>query len=475
VTAPALLGAEPLPLATPHARSDRAPIEDFLRIARADRATMIAEMPPAEALVLLTSWRLWARPKQLAPPGNWQVWLNMSGRGYGKTRTGAEWCHEQAEHNPIGRGCLIGATAGDARDIMIEGESGLLATARPNFRPRYNPSRRQIEWPNGALAKIFTAEEPERLRGPQHGWGWGDEWCAFKYPQEAWDQAMFGLRLGARPQLCVTTTPKPIKLLVDLLAEAIPCWELRHAPEGSEILARAIPTVVTTGSSYENVANLSESWYNRTIKPYEGTRLGDQEIWAKLLKDVEGALWTMALIELDRIKLADTAKVPEMRRIVVSCDPAVTMKKNSNETGIVVAGKGVNGHAYIFADASGKHSPDAWAKKLVELFDRHKADRVIAEVNQGGDLVESTLRTVDAIRRVPYRGVHATRGKVTRAEPVAALYEQHKVHHVGTFGLLESQMTTWVPDSALASPDRMDALVWAITDLMLKGQGVYVA
>lgn len=689
------------------------------------RAEYVAALTNDEALALLYDWRVWARPKQLAPPGKWTTWLNLAGRGYGKTKVGAEWIHQKAKTSTTGRGALIGITYSDIVDTMIEGEAGLLATATPDWRPVFKRQKGRVIYPNGAQCKCFTAEKPRRLRGPQHefcfvagtpvrmadgsrrsiesivvgdvvatrrgpcrvravghraaplararfgngaeligtsdhpilvkgrGWValselrlrdnvclWRDDgrstqratsiatkqepsytstaWCgkngagqspqdgtsiiatataptieleisprsrhwpigestrcrarsigalnaigpsarsaslatarraasggrlrfagssgtpratadaagevslvalgttvvsdvsilgragtvynlsvegaeeyfandvlvhncwideigAFQYPREVYDMTNFGLRIGAQPQMCITTTPKPIELLIELLKDAVLCWDLREAQPGSEILERSIGCVVTTGTSYENRANLSDEWYNRTIKPYEGTRLGDQELLGKLLTDVPGALWNAELIDRTRIKLVEgrLPDLPHFTRIVVACDPAVSTAKASNETGIILAARAENGHAYVIKDHSGRYSPNTWAQKLVDLYNDHDADRIIGEVNNGGDLIEVALRTVDP--NVAYKAVRATKGKMVRAEPIAALYEQGKVHHVGTFGLLESQMCTWVPDSGLASPDRMDAAVWALTDLMLKGQGVFVA
>lgn len=452
-------------------QANAALITELLRLPEADRVRVVMGLSPSEATAILYDWRVWARPKQLRPPGRWQTWLNMAGRGYGKTRVGAEFIQDAAQRTTTGRLFLLGATTDDVRETMIWGESGIMAVAPPHFRPRHEVQRRRLVWPNGVTARLFSGEEPNRLRGPQHEYGWVDELAAFKYPTEAWDQLMFGLRLGPLPQVCVTTTPKPIPVIVRLAEGATECTVLREAPPGDPVLETSIPVVVTTGSSYENRANLSEMWYDTTIRPYEGTRLGEQEIMARLLTDVPGALWRLETIAAARLPL--DAPLPEFKRIVVACDPAVTTKKNSNETGIVVAAKGTNGHGYILADRSGKLTPLQWAQKLVDAYNQYDADRIVGEVNNGGDLIETNIRAVDA--SVSYRDVRATRGKAVRAEPIAALYEQGKIHHVGTFGALEAQMTTWVPDGGLDSPDRMDALVWALTDLMLGKQGAFIA
>jgi predicted phage terminase large subunit-like protein len=373
----------------------------------------------------------------------------LAGRGYGKTRVGAEtvrmWARDYSLVN------LIGATTDDVRDIMIEGESGILSVCPDHERPTYLPSKRRLEWPNGAKSLLFTADEPERLRGKQHMKLWGDELAAWRY-EESWDQAQFGLRLGNNPQAVVTTTPKPTKLVRELVKDP--------------------KSYVTRGTSYENRPNLAPAFYSKIISKYEGTRLGRQELNAELLEDNPGALWKLSDIDADRVEA-----VPQLYRIVVGVDPAVTSKEDSDETGIVIAGAGPapNGepypvHFYILDDVSLIASPDAWAKRVVASMRQHRADRAVAEVNNGGDLVEAVIRHVDP--NVPYRAVHATRGKVIRAEPVSALYEQHRVHHAGCFGTLEDQMCNFNPMTDPDSPDRMDALVWAISDLSM-GEAEY--
>lgn len=437
-------------------------------------------LTPAEAVAALTDWSLWARPKQIAPPGNWQIWFDLGGRGAGKTRTGAEWTHQKAEDMVGTRGFLLGTTAGDVRDTMLEGEGGLLATQKPHNPITYNPSRRLVMWKNGTQARLFTGEEPDRLRGPQHHWGWCDEWAAFKYPREAFDMMMFGLRLGDLPQTCFTTTPKPILPLIELLKDAPLCHELRQAASDAEILRRFIRVVITVATSYENRGNVSEAWYNTTIKSYEGTSLYDQEVLARILTDVQGALWKMTTIDAGRIRLNPSTlqaeTLPEFDRVVIAVDPAVTSGKHANETGIIACARATVGgvkHGYVLNDYSGRYTPLEWAKKAVTAYHHHKADRIVAEKNQGGELVKANIQTVDP--NVPIKLVTATRGKTVRAEPVAAKSEQHQIHHVGTFGALESQMTTWTPDTGLESPDRLDAFVWGMTELLLAKQGAFVA
>ncbi len=403
--------------------------------------TAILSLSAVEAEKLRFDWNWWARLNQNAPEGTWSNWLILAGRGFGKTRIGAEMVRHWVRDFPFVN--LIGATAADARDIMIEGESGILAICPPYERPLYVPSKRRLEWPNGARSLIFTADEPERLRGKQHMKLWADEVASWRRP-EAFGQAMLGLRLGALPQIVITTTPKPLKLIRELIAD----------PE----------TVLTRGSTYDNRANLSPRFFAGIIKRYEGTRIGRQELNAELLDDVEGALWSSTTIDNSRV-----SKAPDMVRIVVAIDPATTSGENSDETGIVLAGRGVDGHAYVFRDLSCRLSSNGWGQRAINAYREFGADRIIAEVNNGGDLVEDVLRVID--RNVSYKAVHASRGKVVRAEPISALYEQQRVHHVGLFGELETQMCSFVPDHLDGSPDRVDAPVWALTELMLGSVG----
>jgi len=395
----------------------------------------------AIASALETDWHAVARPEQLPPPGDWNGWAVIAGRGFGKTRCGAEWVRSIVESGEARRIALVAPTSADARDTIVEGESGILAISPTWNRPTYESSKRRITWPNGAIATCFSAEEPERLRGPQHDAAWCDELAAWQNPREAWDQLQFGLRLGARPRVLVTTTPRPIALIKELLAN----------PD----------FVVTRGSTSDNAANLSATFIKTVVGRYAGTRLGRQELDAEILEDVEGALWSRALIERTRIAPANR---PPLRRVVVAIDPAVSSGEGSDETGIIVAALGEDGHGYVLEDASGRYAPTEWACKAAGLYARWGADRVIAEVNQGGEMVEATLRMVDP--NISYRGVHASRGKITRAEPVSALYEQGRIHHAGVFPALEDQLCNYEPGGR-KSPDRLDALVWAFTELMV--------
>lgn len=392
-------------------------------------------------------WLTTARPEQLPPPGDWSIWLILAGRGFGKTRAGAEWVRSLAEGGLASRIALVGPTASDVRDTMVEGESGILSISKDNFRPVYEPSKRRLTWPNGVIATMFSSEEPDRLRGPQHSAAWSDELGSWRNVGDTWSMLQFGMRLGKKPRQLITTTPRPIKILRELIAR-----------NGHDV-------VVRRGSTYDNRDNLAPSFFSQVIREYEGTRLGRQELNAELLEDTPGALWTRDLIEQARVPKDSK---PELRRIVVAVDPAISSGEASDETGIIVAGLGVDGRGYVLEDSSGKYSPMDWAKKAINAYNRHRADKIVAEANQGGAMVEATLRTVD--RNVPIKLVHASKGKITRAEPISALYEQGRVSHVGAFDQLEDQLCTYTSGST-ASPDRLDALVWALTELLLDGQG----
>lgn len=339
---------------------------------------------------------------------------------------------------------------------MVEGESGILATAPPWSYPKYEPSKRRVVWPNGAIATLYSADEPERLRGPQHDLYWADEVCAWRYPA-AWDMLMFGLRLGAHPRGIVTTTPKPTTLLRKILYRTDGDGQVLRDTHG---LPLPNPTTVRTGgSTYENVANLAPVFLQQVVKPYEGTRLGRQELHAEILDDLPGALWTYGMLDKTRVK-----ESPALYRVVIAIDPAETANEGSNETGIIASGaERVNGeiHGFVLEDASEKYSPSGWAHAALKLQHAWKADAIVVEVNAGGDMIKHTIHTIDPRARVIE--VRAKRGKYTRAEPVAALYEQGRIHHVGAFPLLEDQLCNWVPGND--SPDRLDALVWGFTEL----------
>ena len=411
-------------------------IADQLRgRSRAERNEILSSLTDEQAAQLLHDWEgFWARPNQLAPPGDWFVWLVLAGRGFGKTRIGAEWVRAQKDH--VGRIALVAPTAADARDVMVEGESGILAISPPWERPIYTPSTRRLTWPNGSIATLYSADEPDRLRGPQHGAAWCDEIAAWKYGQDAFDMLTLGMRLGSRPRITITTTPRPSALIRSLV--------------------QAKSTALTRGRTRDNLQNLAPTFADAILSRYEGTSLGRQELDAELLDEMPGAMWTRANIDRLRVKTA-----PTLVRVVVAVDPAVSSHEGSDETGIIVVAKGEDGHGYVLADRSLRGSPDAWARAAVDAYHEFKADRLVAEKNQGGEMVEHTLHTVD--KRVPISLVHASRGKQARAEPVAALYEQGRYHHVGGFPLLEDQLVSWVPGES--SPDRLDALVWAAAEL----------
>jgi phage terminase large subunit-like protein len=383
-------------------------------------------------------WSLHAREKQRMPAGDWTYWLIKAGRGFGKTKTGSETVRIWKEKYPIIN--LVGATSADVRDIMVEGESGILNVSPPWDKPVYNSSARKITWANGSVAKLFSAEEPDRLRGPQCYKAWVDELASWRY-EESWVQLKLGLRLGTNPQCIITTTPRPTKIIKEIVADP--------------------NTYVTNGTSYENRDNLAPAFFDQIIKMYEGTRLGRQELNAEILEDIEGALWTSAMIEGNRVQ-----NIPELKRIVVAVDPSVTSNPDSDECGIIVAGLAEGEHAYVLDDLSGIYSPDRWAQKCVYAYEKWEAHKLVAEVNQGGDLVENNIRTVS--RNVSYKAIHAYKGKYLRAEPVAALYEQGRVHHVGQFSKLEDELTGWDATIDERSPNRLDALVYAITELMIE-------
>ena len=380
-----------------------------------------------------------ARADQYPPADDdWLTWAITSGRGAGKTRTGAELTHQMSDYT--GRIALIGATGADVRDTMLEGESGVLTIARPGNRPTYEPSKRRLTWPNGCVATAFSGEEPDRLRGPEHGFAWLDEPAHFALVDDVWSNLLFGLRIGKRPRVLVTTTPKPRPWLKALIVDE----RTRH----------------TVTSTYANLSNLAPTFAETVVERYEGTRLGRQELHGEILLDVEGALWSYELIEPFRLP-----ESPPLTRIAIGVDPAGGHKAKSDETGIVVGGVDANKELYVLEDASGRYTPHGWARRVAELYDKYEADIVVAEKNYGGEMVEHTLRTGGFDGRLIMG--QARRGKAVRAEPLVGLYEQQKVHHVGVFVELETQMTEWVPhDKTAESPDRIDALVYAMAPLM---------
>ncbi|MEM0989622.1 MAG: terminase family protein [Pseudomonadota bacterium] len=396
-------------------------------------------------------WDAWANPlHQTAPEGNWNTWVILGGRGAGKTRAGSEWVRDRVEgagpRDPgrCRRIALVGETLDQVRAVMVEGDSGILASSPPDRRPKLITSKNRLEWPNGAQAMLISAVNYEALRGPQFDAAWSDEMAKWRYAREAWDMLQFTLRLGDCPRQIVTTTPRDLPVLREIL-------ELPG-------------TVVSHAATEANAANLAPGFIERMRARYAGTWLGRQELDGMLLEEREGVLWTRASVDEAREPAPD-----DITRVVVAVDPPVTSGKGADECGIIVAGVRAKGppeywEAWILADCSLKGTPQRWAKAAAAAYAGYAADRLVAETNQGGDLVESVMRQVAP--NIAYRGVHAAKGKRLRAEPVAALYEQGRVHHVEPFDILEEQMCGF-DGTGGKSPDRLDALVWALTDLVL--------
>ena len=415
----------------------------------------LESLDEGELMALPFLFEFWAMEHQLPPEGDWRTWAVMGGRGAGKSRAGAEWVRAQVEGaRPLDEGrcsriALVGETIDQVREVMVFGESGILACSPPDRRPEWQATRKRLIWPNGATAQAFSAHDPEGLRGPQFDGAWVDELAKWKKARETWDMLQFALRLGEHPQVCVTTTPRNVGVLKEVLAQDT--------------------TVVTSAPTEANRANLAASFLDEVRARYAGTRLGRQELDGILLDDAEGALWTAEVLEAARVDVP-----PALDRIVVAIDPPVTGKGTSDECGIIVAGAVTQGpvqdwRAYVLADASiGAASPTAWARAAIRAMEQYGAERLVAEVNQGGDLVEAVIRQVDPL--VPVKSVHASKGKVARAEPVAALYEQGRGFHLRGLGDLEDQMRAMTPQGfeGRGSPDRVDALVWALHELMIE-------
>ncbi len=432
---------------TPGVRNLRAALRLFTANGRPKRLALA--LPGRDVTEANRDWRYWARVGQQLPPDDagWRCWLILGGRGAGKTRAGAEWVRAIAlglwEPNlpRCERIAIVGPTFDEARAVMIEGKSGLLAIHQPDERPRFEPSKRLLTWPNGTVAQVFSAAEPEGLRGPQFDAAWCDELAKWPKAEDAWMNLQMALRLGTRPVAVVTTTPRPMALLKKLLNDPA--------------------TATTRTRTMDNAAHLAESFLSDVTARYGGTRLGRQELEGELIEDDPDALFARAVIERARVRNA-----PEMTRVVVAVDPPAGDGRGGNACGIVCAGLGADGRCYVLDDATiAGASPAKWAARVVALYHARAASRVVAEVNQGGAMVEAVIRECDA--DVAFTRVHATRGKVARAEPVAALYEQGRVSHVGLFADLEDQMCQRLEKGA-KSPDRVDALVWAVTELMLK-------
>ncbi len=414
---------------------------------------LLASLSPSEIDALRDDWPTWARPDQLPPDSDWTTWLLLGGRGAGKTRAGAEWVKAlalgrlPAAPEAIGRIALVGETYADVRDVMIEGVSGLLSVHRRVDRPSWRSSLRRLEWSNGAIAQVFSSEDPESLRGPQFGAAWADEIAKWRHAEECWDMLQFGLRLGDHPRQMATTTPRPIPLLRRLLSEP--------------------GTVVTRASTKANAFNLAPRFLDAVVGRYNGTRLGRQELDGEMIDDRQDALFRRDEIERMRVD-----KAPPSKRIVVAVDPPATSGRTADACGIVAVGLADDGIGYVLADMSVQGArPTEWAARAIGLYTSLQADCLIAEVNQGGDMVAAIINEVDA--SVPVKSVRATRGKFIRAEPVAALYQQGRVRHAGAFAALEDELCDFGPDglSSGRSPDRLDALVWAVTALMLERRG----
>ncbi|MEM8751428.1 MAG: terminase family protein [Pseudomonadota bacterium] len=413
--------------------------------------TLIEALSPNAQAALPYLFDFWGMPgHQLPPPGDWSTWLILGGRGAGKTRAGAEWIRSRVEgRTPLGAGrcrrvALVGATLDEARDVMVQGDSGVIACSPPDRRPQWSESRRTLVWPNGAEAACFSAASPEKLRGPQFDCAWSDELGKWPKAQATWDMLQFGLRLGDDPRQVVTTTPRANPVLEALIEDPT--------------------TAVVSAPTSANKANLATAFLKRVTAVYGGTAQGREELDGEMVLDRPGALWTRPLIEACRVRA-----LPELDRIVVAVDPPATSGDNADECGLVVAGRGGDpATAFVLEDLSRRgETPQAWAARAVDAFHRHEADRIVAEVNQGGEMVEAVVRQVDPT--VAFKAVRASRGKRARAEPVSALYEQGRVRHHGAFAALEDQMRAFGGEGVSGSPDRVDALVWAITELMLGG------
>ena len=404
------------------------------------------------------AWRDIAREKQLPPDGDWLIWLLMTGRGFGKTRSGAEWVIERAMSYPHSI-ALVGETAAEVRNPMIEvSEASIMECARPSQRPEYIPTKRRLIFPNGSIATTYSGDKPRQLRGPEHGTAWMDEWTKYKYPDRTLDNLLMGLRKGDDPRLAITNTPRPIPALKELI--------------------KLDEVALVTGTTWENKDNLSDTMLAFLLKKYKDTYKGRQELEGLLIDDMPGALWKRSDIDDNRVdrvpregeKEENLRDCEMLKRIVVALDPEATSSEQSSQTGIIVGGLGYDNEVYIIADRTTRGSPGHWGGAAIDAYFDFSSDLLVGEANNGGDMIEYVLRSVAESQDVTiqYRKIWASRGKRTRAEPIAAMYEQGRVHHVGAFSELEDQMCNWVPGDD--SPDRMDALVWCVTELM-SGRG----
>jgi len=415
--------------------------EQLAALTEEQRTALLKATPPETFEQLNYTWKLWAREDQLPPEGDWRIWLLLAGRGAGKTRSACEWLRGEIEAGRVRCAAIAAPTNLAARKVLIEGESGLLAICPPWARPTYEMAVGKLSWPNGAVAHLMTAEVPDRVRGFNFDAAICDELAAWQDPAELWMQLQLAVRLrgpkGDNPRIVVATTPKAIPTLKEILADP--------------------GTAITRASTFDNAPNLSPAALAALRKRYEGTSIGRQELYGEMLLDVDDALWQRSWIDAARV-----AEAPPLVRVVIAVDPSVSA--TGAECGIVAAGKAENGELFVLSDASTRASPEQWARRAAAEYDAHQADALVAEVNQGGALVASVMQSIGFAGKL--KTVHAARGKQTRAEPIAALYEQARVHHVGAFPQLEDQLATWVPGEG-PSPDRLDALVWAVSELAL--------
>lgn len=422
-----------------HNPTGKTKAEVLAAVPKSKREAFLKSLTEEERIAFYYDWSVWGRKNQQVPTGDWMVWLILAGRGFGKTRAGAEsikWAVNNGYRN-IG---IAGATAHDLRDIIVEGVSGILRCYPPDQCPKYEPSKRRITWANGAKATLLSADEPQTFRGFAYDYFWGDELVKWPHLDAAWANIMMGLREpGKQVQAILTTTPQPLPLFRELMQDD--------------------DCIVTKGTIFDNKANLSPKAIAKMVAIYGGTSLGRQELEGELLGSVPGALWQGESIDDNRVK-----SHPELKRIVVAIDPSANQgNKDACECGIVVAGLGFDNHCYILADKSGSYSPLQWVAEAWKAYVDHSADRIVYEANLAGAIVDTTFRLQHP--HAPLKAVYATKGKAVRAEPVSALYERGTVHHVGMFKDLEDQLTTWTPGKK--SPDRLDALVWAVTELAL--------
>ncbi len=417
------------------------------KLDEAERRKIIEALTDDETVNASDDWFLQARREQIPPPWDWFIWLTMAGRGAGKTWSGSHWLIDKHVQGKARNSAIIAATASDLRRYCLEGPSGMLSLAPTWYRPDYQASKSKLVWPDESETLLFTSEKPDRLRGPNLDFVWCDELAAWRYLDETWHMLQLCLRYGDSPQCIITTTPRPRAVLRDLLRR-----------DGVDV-------AVTRGSTYDNVANLPERFVNEIISQYKGTRLERQEIFGELLDEFEGALWSYRLLDECRVD-----EHPILKRVGVGVDPAISSDEGADLTGIVAGGLAENGHGYVTGEHSLRASPEGWARKVIAVYENAEADFIVAEKNQGGEMVEATIKSVDPSANVIL--VHASRAKITRAEPISALYEQHKIHHVGLFKELEDEMCLFLPGEIKKSPDRTDAIVWLMTELFGKANQV---